>query len=118
MLIIRQHINLFYIFAIVTNIAVTLTIALFEGIHLSQALLVVTGYWIALFAVYFVLERGNTVIHTSDVIRAKQVQYFSYQCPNCMDKALIPTERSLLNKVIDNQCQLCLTQNRIVCVLK
>ncbi|GAL15003.1 hypothetical protein JCM19233_6017 [Vibrio astriarenae] len=114
----RQYLTPFSIFAIVTNIAVTLTLVLFEDIHLYQAALAVAGYWVVLFAAYLLLERGDTVIHSGDVIRAKQVKYFTYQCPTCMDKALIPNERKLLNKVINNQCQLCLTQNRIVCVSK
>ncbi|MGR5120925.1 hypothetical protein ACPV5L_17955 [Vibrio astriarenae] len=118
MLFIRYYLNPFGLFAILSNVALTIALLMREDLLLAQATLVVVGYWILLFSAYKLTRHRYAIAHGDDVILAKQVKYFTYQCPNCNDKALIPTEGKLLNKAIENQCQLCLSHNRIICVSK
>jgi len=116
MLLNHHYLNPFSLFAILSNVVVTIALIMQENMPLSHAALAVVGYWIVLFAVYKFTHHRRAYIHSNDVILAKQVKYFTYHCPNCNEKALIPTERSLVNKPIENQCQLCLSYNRIICV--
>ncbi|CAM4208882.1 hypothetical protein [Vibrio agarivorans] len=109
----RYYLHPFNIFAILSNVTVIIALVMQEDILVSQAALAVVGYWIVLFAVYKFTHHRNAFIHSDDIILAKQVKYFTYQCPNCNDKALIPTEHTLRNKAIENQCQFCLSHNRI-----
>ncbi|QIA63477.1 hypothetical protein GT360_08080 [Vibrio astriarenae] len=118
MLLNRHYLTPFNTFAILSNVVVTIALIMQENIQLSQAALAVVGYWIVLFAAYKFAHHRQAFIHSNDVILAKKVKYFTYQCPNCNDKVLIPTERTLVNKPIGNQCQLCLSHNRIICVSK